>query len=242
MNILVTGAAGYIGRAVTYKLKGLGHKVIGYDNYSSINSCGFDCCRGDVSKTLNGSCIDVFIHLAACPSVSECDGRKADLDIQSTKNVIEVADGRKIIFASSCSVYGERSNATVNHPVNPLSYYAWSKTEGERLLRYSGSNASILRLGNVYQGDDLRGIWPKFLDAKSKGQRGKVYGDGSSLRTYVPISDVVDAIVSELDKPYSMRNVGSRFNWTVQQIADFVGINVDYLSKRFYEPRICTLA
>jgi len=248
-KVLVTGAAGYIGRALCKKLVKLEHDVVMCDNYSSVNSVQndtiklIDCSNPMVSKYYDEADFDICVHLAACPSVTECTTALAHSNIRATEWVARAALGRKIIFTSSCSVYGERMNACVGLDVAPLSNYAWSKVISEDYLRMIG-NVSILRLGNVYQGDDKRGVWAKFRETKEKGQRAKIYGDGSSTRTYVTIDAVVNSIIHELNRPVEtiIKNIPG-VNYTVREIADHfaLGHMIDYHPHRSVEPNICTI-
>ena len=162
MKILVTGAAGFIGSHVCEHFIGLGHSVIGLDNFDTfysksikqLNLSGllknkeFDFFEADIRNTeiLNkifaSYKIDSVIHLAAKAGVRpsiESIAEYYDVNVNGTVCLLEsmrLNKVKKLIFASSSSVYGNNQKipfSESNFVDNPISPYASTKKSGELL-------------------------------------------------------------------------------------------------------------
>lgn len=252
--IIITGGAGYVGRALVPTVADSLEGVVVLDNMSSINSkpTHGDCRFCDVTRDrLDFTGAECVIHLAANPSVmNSVENPAADAEsIQGTIRVAEAAlrAGCRIIFASSCAVYGDCHWATIDTPLRPVSPYGISKATCESYLRWfseRGLRVSVLRFGNIFGGDDQRGVWPQFKAAKAAGRKAVVFGDGSAVRSYVAIDNAVSAIWRErFEKPcdaWRVRNVAG-VPMTVNQIAETIGVDVVHEPKRVGEAEFCVL-
>ena len=162
MNILVTGAAGFIGSHVGEYLIGKGNSVIGLDNFDGfysrkikesnlkvlLQSKQFSFREADIRdrKALDDifarTPIDVVIHLAAKagvrPSIDSIE-EYYDVNVSGTVNLLEsmrVHGVKKMIFASSSSIYGNNTKVPFSESDrvdNPISPYASTKKSGELL-------------------------------------------------------------------------------------------------------------
>ena len=168
--------------------------------------------------------VDVVIHLAARagvrPSIEQpllCQ----DINIHGTAVMLESAGRqgiKKFVFASSSSVYGNNEKVpfaesdNVDHPISP---YAASKKAGE-LLAYTyahlyNMSVTCLRFFTVYgarQRPDL--AIHKFTRLIDSGEAIPVFGDGSTMRDYTYIDDIIDGVVRSIDKcaGYRIYNLG----------------------------------
>lgn len=236
-RVLVTGGAGFIGSHVVDALARSGYSVKVLDDLScgDLDNIGVHLRsglveffegdirdRGLVEEVLAG--VDAVVHLAALVSVPlsvEDPEFTFDVNVNGTRNVVAscASSGvKKLVFASSCAVYGEAQYLPINeaHPRRPLSPYASSKLEGERVCwnfaEDSDADVAILRFFNVYgprqTTGDYSGVITKFFDWAEKGESLVVYGDGSQTRDFVYVSDVAQAILMLLES----RSVGGVFN------------------------------
>jgi nucleoside-diphosphate-sugar epimerase len=203
-RILVTGAAGLIGRALAPVLRRAGFGVVPFDRAS-------DPMR-DVTDTdhlrdgLSG--IDGVIHLAAVSRVAEGERdpdlcRRTNVDAIRTLLRLAMEEGKApwFIQASSREVYGQQEIQPVaeDAPLLPCNVYARTKVEGERLTdaaRASGMATAILRFSNVF-GDTLDHadrVVPAFARAAAWG--GTVRVDGSDCAfDFTHVSDVADGVL-----------------------------------------------
>ncbi len=162
MNILVTGAAGFIGSSVSEYLIKDGHEVIGIDNFDTfygINFKHFNICslkknssflfyENDIRNkkflftVFSTHKIDCVVHLAAKAGVRpsiESIAEYYDVNVNGTLNLLEAMKFhqiKKMIFASSSSIYGNNEKvpfAETDMVDNPISPYASSKKSGELL-------------------------------------------------------------------------------------------------------------
>jgi UDP-glucose 4-epimerase len=228
MRVLVTGAAGFIGSHLVDRLLGDGHEVIAVDDLSSAGASagagwsqkpgsqrnGAEFHRLDVADPALAELAgdlrpEVICHLAAQVSVraSVADPlHDARVNVIGTVNVLEaarVSSARKVVFTSSCAVYGEPAALPVpaGAGLRPKSPYAASKVCGEvytdtyRALH--GIDYTTLTLANVYgprqRPEGEAGVISIFADALLTGKPTKVFGDGKNTRDYVYVLDVVDA-------------------------------------------------
>jgi len=128
------------------------------------------------------------VHLAAVSSIpASFDDITETMrtNIYGLASVIEACKyaSSKLIFASSSSV------------LDPQSPYAWSKLWGEQLIRDSGVDHAILRLGNVYgEGDTKSAIYHFLTDDEIT-----INGDGRQVRSFIHVDDVVAAIQKALE-------------------------------------------
>jgi UDP-glucuronate 4-epimerase len=173
-----------------------------------------------------GESYDVLIHLAAKAGVRPSMLDPADywsVNIDGTRNLLGLAQGwgiRRVVLASSSSVYGENPRLPWNEldtDLIPVSPYAATKLECERLgadfALQTGIDTISLRLFTVFgprQRPDL--AIHKFARRMLSGEPIEIYGDGSSMRDYTYVDDVIDGIVSAVDhrqEGFDLVNLGS---------------------------------
>jgi nucleoside-diphosphate-sugar epimerase len=167
MRVCVTGALGYIGASVVQKLKEEGHSVVLVDNMtyaedfvSEDDFYNEDVNSDSMSDLIRFGDFDWIVHLAALVGDGACAiwpelTQKVNVDSVSRicKAIKQYSPGTKLIFASTCSVYGasaDDSDLTIDSPTNPLSLYAKTKLEAEKIIEDTLTNYVIYRLGTVY--------------------------------------------------------------------------------------------
>lgn len=216
VRVLVTGSAGFIGSHLADRLLADGHEVIGVDDLSTGHNQvdGVDFHELDVTGPGTAALIldrrpEVICHLAAQVSVrvSVADPlADAATNVLGTVNVLEAARQAgtgKVVFTSSCAVYGRPATLPVppDSRLAPQSPYAASKTVGEVYLEMyralHGLDYTTLTLANVYgprqTPEGEAGVISIFTDALLGGRPTRVFGDGKNTRDYVYVADVVDA-------------------------------------------------
>jgi UDP-glucuronate 4-epimerase len=165
-------------------------------------------------EKLQGHAPELIIHLAAKAGVrpSIADPLSYDrVNAQGTLNILELAKKlkiKKIIFASSSSVYGSNPNVPweeTDLALSPISPYAASKIAAEAYGKtYSslyGINFLALRFFTVFgprQRPDL--AINKFFSALFANQPVTIYGDGSTRRDYTYVSDIVQGICGAINR------------------------------------------
>ncbi len=229
MHVLVTGGAGFIGSHLCRRLLAEGDQVTAVDNFDPfypremkrravkdlLAQGGFRLLEHDIlqperlSKALEGSGIDLFVHLAAKAGVRPSIEKPNDylrVNIEGTSNMLDLASRlgvRAFIQGSSSSVYGDRTAVPFSEsdPAGlPISPYAMSKRAAE-MLAYThhhlyGMAVHCLRFFTVYgpgQRPDL--AIHKFARLMLDGNPIPLFGAGSTSRDYTYVEDIVDGIV-----------------------------------------------
>ena len=156
-NVLLVGGAGYVGGGVADALSSAGHSVRVYDLllYEDVYLKPIDFYYGDVRDSAklrpHLAWADAVVWLAALVGDGACSLNSAmtrEINVESVRWLVENYD-RRIIFLSTCSVYGARDGLlTEESPTNPLSLYAVTKLEAEEILRPTG--AIVFRLGTLF--------------------------------------------------------------------------------------------
>jgi UDP-glucose 4-epimerase len=220
---LVTGGAGFVGSTIVDQLLAEGvSEVRVVDNFVrgsrgnlawALEHSGVEVIEGDirdaslVDRATDG--VDYVFHQAAL-RITRCaeDPREAvEVLIGGTLNVLEAAlrhNARKVVAASSASVYGEPSYLPIDesHPFNNRTMYGAAKIANEQMLRAfhetSGLQYIALRPFNVYGPRmDVTGVYTevliRWLDAIESNQPPLIFGDGSQSMDFVYVEDVARA-------------------------------------------------
>lgn len=189
-----------------------------------------------VAELMDETRFDCVVHLAALAGVRpslERPAAYADVNVHGTAVLLEAAvrhGGPRFVFASSSSVYGERASGPfretdrVDHPLSP---YAATKKGGELLAHtfYSahGLDVTCVRFFTAYgprQRPDL--AIRRFSERMRAGRPIPIFGDGSALRDFTYVDDVVDGVVGAIDRPlgYAILNFGAGRAVTVLELVE----------------------
>lgn len=252
-KILVVGGAGYIGGAVTDILieKNIPFSVYDCLLYEHQYLKPVDFIYGDVrDKEKLEELLPNYSHviwLAAIVGDAACQ-IKQELTIQVNKESVRWLSqnyNRKIIFMSTCSVYGE-NDKEVNEesPLNPLSLYAKTKMEAEEFLKTKKS--TIFRLGTVFGISDTYSRIRMDLVVNYITARAIKYGkisifNGNQWRPLIHVRNVAEAVKNALDEDiFGVYNI-SAFNYQIKSLGDEVskitGCNLEYINKNFEDSR-----
>jgi UDP-glucose 4-epimerase len=225
-TVLVTGGAGFIGSHLTERLLRDGVRVRVLDNFSTGREANlrFAGCHDGALEVIRGDIRDlatveraaagasVIYHQAAMRSVprSVDDPLGAnENNVTGTLNVLEAARRagiRRVVYASSSSVYGDRPDLPKreDQPPSPVSPYAVSKAAGEQYAavwsRLYGVETVGLRYFNVFgprqdPASEYAAVIPRFILWAIQGRPLEVHGDGAQSRDFTYIDNVVEANV-----------------------------------------------
>lgn len=204
----------------------------------------FSLVRGDIldqpllDRIIKEQGVNSVIHLAARAGVRPSIDKPLDyqrVNLQGTMTVLEACRSAgigKMVFGSSSSVYGSQTKVPFaeDDPVaNPVSPYAATKRAGELFCHtyyhLFGMNISCLRYFTVYgprQRPDM--AIHKFSRAILKGEAISVFGDGSSIRDYTYVDDIVMGTIAALDRVegYKIYNIGGARSISLNELIELL--------------------
>jgi UDP-glucose 4-epimerase len=249
---LVTGGAGLIGSAIVDQLVGQGvGEVVVFDDFSRGQHANLDwaIANGTVrvitadvrdADALRAAMrgIDIVFHQAALRITHCAEDPKLAMEVlaDGTFNVIDAARTaavRKVVFASSASIYGEADTFPTterHHAYGNRTLYGAAKLFGEGLLRsfheMYGLDYVALRYFNVYGPRmDTHGryteVLVRWLERIDAGQPPLVFGDGSQRMDVVYVSDVARAnlVAAQSDVSDEVFNVASGTEISLLELA-----------------------
>lgn len=258
MKCLVTGGAGFIGSHVTDLLIEKGYEVIVLDDLSTGKLENVNpkarFINGDIRNPYvydQFGAVDYVFHLAALariqPSIED-PVTSNDVNLVGTLQVLEFCrkTKAKLIFSGSSSIYEGSILPTLESsfklPKNP---YALQKSICEQYIKLYHElydvNYAILRYFNVYgERQILDGAYAAvigiFLDQKANGQKLTITNDGEQRRDFTYVKDVAYANLFAT-KWKGIYNIGTGKNYSVNEIAEFVGGEKEYVGDRLGEAR-----
>jgi len=263
MNILIIGGAGYIGSHVVREFLDRGHNVTVFDDLSSGHKKNLFPEAAFVHSTildypsLLTTCrtsFDALVHLAAFKAVGESMKNPEKYSLNNINGTVNILNAmaetgiKYLVFSSSAAVYGQPQYTPIDekHPLNPESYYGFTKLEIERFMAWydklKGMRFASLRYFNA-AGYDVKGritgleknpenLIPVIMEtAVGLRQEFSIFGndyetrDGTCIRDYIHVNDLAWGHAAALD--YIKKNdssltvnLGSETGTTVLEILE----------------------
>uniref|UniRef100_B8DSA4 NAD-dependent epimerase/dehydratase n=1 Tax=Nitratidesulfovibrio vulgaris (strain DSM 19637 / Miyazaki F) TaxID=883 RepID=B8DSA4_NITV9 len=264
LSVLVTGAAGFIGINLVKALAPRCRRLICYGRraqeiLSPLGLPGTECHTGEtgdidrLGPLLHG--VDRVIHLASSSTPVNADW---DLVTDAEQNVLTTLKlfraclaagvGRVVFVSSGGTVYGPGAVVPTpeSAPTDPITAYGVAKVAIEKYLHVFRHlhhlDYRVLRVANPYGPYQLatkgQGIIGAFIRKALAGQPLEIWGDGSTVRDYVYIDDLTDALLRAAvhDGPGRVFNVGSGRGTTINEVADTLEAVLGRRLERLYHP------
>jgi UDP-glucose 4-epimerase len=251
---LVTGSAGFIGSNLCEALIKKGYTVTGIDNLSTgrveyimgLDMAFFEGSITDLTfmrPLFEG--VDYVFHQAALPSVPRSINdplASNNANVNGTLKVLVAARDagvKKVIYASSSSVYGDSIQLPKNEDMatRPMSPYAVSKLAGENYCmsfkKVYGLETVALRYFNVFGRHQTAhsaysAVIPLFVSALMEGKNPIIYGDGKTSRDFTYIKNVVDAnILFAENDATGVFNIACGERHSLNELIKLIGITID---------------
>lgn len=247
-RILITGAGGQLGRALTAHLMDFDGEILALDLVGIDDLPGkmtfikVDLTNEDDIRTYQSefSQVDYLIHLASIVEDSRNIKKDAaasiDIDILGTLTLLKYLPALKgICYSSSYMVYGPTVQLPIaeDHPTNPFNIYGTCKLACEHLLRLYGQRndipVTILRYTGMYGPGtpaDSKRLIPSFIRLAADQKPPTIFGDGTEQREALYIDDAAEAILSAVQG--AQRGISGTFNissgraFTVKELAGLV--------------------
>src|SRR6267378_1654169 len=209
MKVFVTGGTGYIGSAVSQRLKKAGHDVQALvrnkDKASAIQAAGVKLVQGDLANPAGYAAaaygVQAIVHCA-----SDSGPQSVELDRKSIQNARELLHGRvgaTFIYTSGIWVLGDTAGAAVDEsrPTNPAKAAAWRPAHEQLTLELAkeGIRAVVVRPGIVY-GGGRGGIPASFFGTALKQGAAQTVGEGANHWPLVHVDDLAELYVRLVER------------------------------------------
>ena len=246
-NILLLGGGGFIGTALSRRLCENSFNVHVLSKHPPIREVEpniifhqGNLCDKEILVRVLPEC-KTIIHLASSTtpgSSSRQPALEADKNITPTLRFLDILQSYNnfhIIFVSSGgTLYGDPESTPVNEssPINPLSFHGAGKVAMETFLRtfstFTKKNTTIVRPSNVYgPKQSLRsgfGVIRTMLEHVRCGTVMEIWGDGTSVRDFLYIDDMLSALIRLIDFPHDNNtyNIGSGIGYSLNQLKEII--------------------
>ena len=253
-KVLVTGGAGFIGSNLVRALLGRGDTVRVLDNFATGNRANLEGLEHDV-EVVEGDLrsyervhtavrgVELVYHQGALGSVPRSVQdplTTTAVNVEGTLNVLLAArdeDVRRVVFASSSSVYGDggRLPRSEEQAPNPISPYGVAKLAAESFCvsfhRVYGLETVALRYFNVFgprqdPSSQYAAVVPLFIHAIAAGEQITIHGDGEQSKDFTYVANVVEANLLAGDTSGAggrVLNVATGGSETVNDVAETIG-------------------
>jgi len=249
MNIVVTGAAGFIGSNLSKSLLEQGHKVTGIDNlsYGSLDNIesiagnkNFTFIKADLkdSSVLDPVSGDAIVHLAS-QKIPRYSSALLTLNENSTllRNILAkcLKDKVKLVFASTSDIYGRNPNIPYSETseivLGPTTVKRWayaiSKIYAEQLIIANNAEFdlefTIMRFFGSYGPNQNLTWWggPQsvFIEKALADEPVEIHGDGKQTRTFTYVEDTVQGIEKCIFEPNSKNEIFNIANEADEEIS-----------------------
>ena len=246
MQIFITGGAGVIGIHLCKKLLEQNHDVTIFDNFENSSKTHFISMFKDSVTVISGDIAnysllhtsmknhDIVIHLAAKINIPDSiinPESTFDTNVKGTQNVLDALLSNhisKIVSLSSAAVYLDTISKIAEFSKTiPSSPYGASKLEMEKKINHFTVQykiqSIILRLFNVYgdgQSIEYAGVITQFREKINQNLPLIIYGDGSAMRDFIHVNDVVIAIILAMNSSESNTyNIASGTSTSIVDLA-----------------------
>lgn len=206
---MVTGGAGFIGSRI---VKNTGAKIFDINHGQNILNLP------DLIEAAKD--IDGIFHCAAKISVPESFEKTKEyyeINVVGTENVSKT--NKKVVFSSSAAVYGNYDKKVKeDFPLHPESPYGQNKVDGEKILS-KGPNIA-LRYFNVYPSS--QGVISRFISLAKENKDIEIAGDGSQVRDFIHIDDIVAANIKAMEyknNSFEVFNIASGKGISIKELA-----------------------
>lgn len=255
-SALVTGGAGFIGSHIVEKLIETGVNVKVLDNLATgkkenLKNCWtkknfqfFEQDLGNLEKNDFLDEVDIVFHMAADPEVRtgfDNPENSFNQNIRNTFNLLQKirhSKVKKIIFASSSSVYGDAKILPTPEnysPLLPISHYGASKLACEAIVssfcHNYDINGIIIRPANVIGERGRHGlIWDLVQKLKKDQSKLEILGDGRQTKSFIHITDGIEAIfhiINNTKEKIEIFNIGSEDSIEIMNVAKVVCKNMN---------------
>jgi nucleoside-diphosphate-sugar epimerase len=254
MRVVVTGGAGFVGSHLCETLLERGDEVVAVDSFTDyydprrklanvgplLDSDRFTLSRADLLTAalpplLDGA--DVVFHLAGQPGVRPSWGTDfgayVDRNVRATQRLLEAARElslRKLVYASSSSIYGDAESLPTRESVcpRPVSPYGVTKLAAEHLCEVYRTTFGLptvsLRLFTVYgprQRPDM--AFSRLVRSAVEGRPFPLFGDGRQSRDFTYVGDVVEGMLGAARASWTgVANIGGGSRTSMRDVVRLV--------------------
>jgi nucleoside-diphosphate-sugar epimerase len=227
-TIMITGARGFLGKALGQKARQEGCSVVALDAEDG------DIANKDLFSRYEHDGIEHVFHLAARTYVPDSWDNPYEFymtNVMGTGNVLEFCKRKKLSLTYvSAYLYGQPDTLPISedHPLRPNNPYAQSKHLAEQLCQFYAKHhqtrTTIIRPFNIFgAGQNGKFLIPHIIRQALHGQDIQVK-DLLPRRDYVYIDDVVDALMRTVQPAweFSIFNIGAGHSLSVREIIDII--------------------
>jgi UDP-glucose 4-epimerase len=235
MNIIVTGANGFVGLHTVKQLIKEGYNVTAVDmatnnieNIAGLKIVKVDLTKDDLSTLVTPG--DKVIHLAAVAKFADAENdpvKAINVNVIGTQRLLQACQGKaeRIVHASTGSVYSNNAINPINEetPRGAKNMYGISKTFGEDLVMFSKTPYIILRYGYIYGMNKNWGAAGAFVDKILKNERPVIFG-GTQINDFTYVKDIVRANLLALNASAvnQVYNIGTGEGYSVLELYQWI--------------------